>query len=476
MRRFVQSQDRTQCTLLPELLDEYIAADNPVRVIDVFVDQLDLAHLGFAGIDPAQTGRPSYHPSVMLKIYIYGYLNRIQSSRRLEAEANRNVELMWLVARLNPDFKTIARFRKENGSAIRKVCSQFVELCRRMHLFADSMIAIDGSKFKAVNNCDKNFTQAKIKTRMQAVEKNIQQYLDDLEAADIRLPKQSTPHQVRLTERIAMFQAQMKVLETIETEVQQSPDKQVSQTDPDARSMQHRGGGIVGYNVQAAVDTQHHLIVAHEVTTAGHDRTQLANMGKQAKDALDKEALTVFADKGYYKGEEVAACVANGITPIMPKCLTSGNKANGLFDKRHFVYDTNSNTYQCPAGEILIERFRTLEKGKNLIAYWSSNCKSCALKPSCTTSGQRRIKRWENEAVLDQMQTRLESMPDAMKIRRCTIEHTFGTLKHWMGASHFLMKTKAHVSTEMSLHVLAYNMKRVISIMGSVALMKAMAA
>ena len=476
MKRFVQGQDRTQCTLLPELLDEYIAADNPVRVIDVFVDQLDLAHLGFAGIDPAQTGRPSYHPSVMLKIYIYGYLNRIQSSRRLEAEANRNVELMWLVARLNPDFKTIARFRKDNGPAIRKVCSQFVELCRRMHLFADSMIAIDGSKFKAVNNCDKNFTQAKIKTRMQAVEKNIQQYLDDLEAADIRSPKQSTPHQVRLTERIAMFQAQMKVLETIETEVQQSPDKQVSQTDPDARSMQHRGGGIVGYNVQAAVDTQHHLIVAHEVTTAGHDRTQLANMGKQAKDALDKEALTVFADKGYYKGEEVAACMANGITPIMPKCLTSGNKANGLFDKRHFVYDTNSNTYQCPAGEILIERFRTLEKGKNLIAYWSSNCKSCALKPSCTTSGQRRIKRWENEAVLDQMQTRLESMPDAMKIRRCTIEHTFGTLKHWMGASHFLMKTKAHVSTEVSLHVLAYNMKRVISIMGSVALMKAMAA
>ena len=194
------------------------------------------------------------------------------------------------------------------------------------------------------------------------------------------------------------------------------------------------------------------------------------------KDALEKETLTVVADKGYYKGEEVVACVAAGITPIMPKCLTSGNKANGLLDKRHFVYDANSNTYQCPAGEMLIERFRTLEKGKNLIAYWSSNCKSCALKPSCTTSGQRRIKRWENEAVLDQMQSNLENMPDAMKIRRCTIEHTFGTLKHWVGASHFLMKTKAHVSTEMSLHVLAYNMKRVISIMGSVALMKAMAA
>ncbi len=475
MKRFIQGQDRTQSTLLPELLDEYITEDNPVRVIDAFVDQLDLADLGFEGVDPAQTGRPSYHPSVMLKIYIYGYLNRIQSSRRLEAEANRNVELMWLVARLNPDFKTIARFRHGNGPAIRKVCSQFVELCRRMHLFTDAMIAIDGSKFKAVNNCDKNYTQAKIKKRMQEVEKNIQQYLEDLEAADIRSPKQSTSHQVRLTERIAMFQAQMKSLETIESELQATPDKQLSQTDSDARSMQHRGGGIVGYNVQAAVDTKHHLIVAHEVTTAGHDRTQLANMSKQAKDALQKETLTVVADKGYYKGEEVAACVENGITPIMPKCLTSGNKANGLFDKRHFVYDPKSNTYQCPAGELLIERFRSLEKGKHLINYWSSNCKHCTLKSSCTTSDQRRVKRWENEEVLDQMQSNLENMPDAMKIRRCTIEHTFGTLKHWMGASHFLMKTKAHVSTEMSLHVLAYNMKRVMSIMGSVALIKAIA-
>lgn len=476
MKRFIQGQDRTQSTLLPELLDEYITEDNPVRVIDVFVDQLALSELGFEGVHPAQTGRPSYHPAAMLKLYIYGYLNRIQSSRRLEAEANRNVELMWLIARLNPDFKTIARFRNENGSAIRKVCSQFVELCRRLNLFADSMVAIDGSKFKAVNSSDHNYTQAKIKSRMQAVEKNIQQYLDDLEAADIISPKQSTPHQVRLAERIAMFQAQMKVLETIEAEVQSTPDKQLSQTDPDARSMQHRGGGIVGYNVQAAVDTQHHLIVAHEVTTVGHDRTQLSNMGKQAKDVLQKETLTVVADKGYYKGEEVVACVTEGITPIMPKCLTSGNKANGLFDKRHFVYDPKSNTYQCPAGELLIERFRSLEKGRPHITYWSSSCKNCTLKSSCTTSDQRRIKRWENEAILDQMQSNLESMPEAMKIRRCTIEHTFGTLKHWMGASHFLMKTKVHVSTEMSLHILAYNMKRVISIMGSVALMKAMAA
>ena len=475
MKRFIQGQDRTQSTLLPELLDEYIAEDNPVRVIDVFVDQLALSELGFEGANPAQTGRPAYHPAAMLKLYIYGYLNRIQSTRRLEAEANRNVELMWLIARLKPDFKTIARFRHENGPAIRKVCSQFVELCRRLNLFADAMIAIDGSKFKAVNSSDNNYTQAKIKSRMQEVEKNIQQYLDDLAAADLSAPKQSTPHQVRLTERIAMFQAQMKALETMEAEVQLSPDKQRSQTDPDARSMQHRGAGIVGYNVQAAVDTKHHLIVAHEVTTAGHDRTQLANMGQQAKDAVQTEALTVVADKGYYKGEEVVTCVEHGITPIMPKCLTSGNKANGLFDKRHFVYDPKTNTYRCPAGDVLIERFRSIEKGKPHTTYWSANCKNCALKSSCTNSHQRRIKRWENEAVLDQMQVNLENMPDAMKIRRCTIEHTFGTLKHWMGATHFLMKTKQHVSTEMSLHILAYNMKRVMNIIGCEALIKAIA-
>ena len=475
MKRFIQGQDRTQSTLLPELLDEYITEDNPVRVIDAFVDQLALATLGFEGVDPAQTGRPSYHPSVMLKIYIYGYLNRIQSSRRLETEANRNVELMWLVARLNPDFKTIANFRKENGKAIRKVCAQFIELCRQMNLFADSMVAIDGSKFKAVNSSDQNFTQAKIRRRMQETEQSIAQYLKDLEAADLRSPAQSTPHQVRLKERIALFTEQMQALQAIEAKVQASPDKQVSQSDPDARSMRHRGGGIVGYNVQAAVDTKHHLIVAHELTNVGHDRSALATMASQAKDALQVNELTVVADKGYYSGEQIKDCMDAGVTPIIPKCKTSSNRASGLFDKNVFIYNPHKNEYQCPAGQILIERFKTVEDGKVLIAYWSSNCQTCTLKPQCTTGVNRRVKRWEHEAVLDQMQTNLEQMSDAMKVRRCTIEHTFGTLKSWMGATHFLTKTKAHVSTEMSLHVLAYNLKRVINIMGSSHLMKAIA-
>ena len=475
MKRFIQGQDRTQSTLLPELLDEYITEDNPVRVIDAFVDQLALAALGFEGVDPAQTGRPSYHPSVMLKIYIYGYLNRIQSSRRLETEANRNVELMWLVSRLNPDFKTIANFRRENGKAIRKVCAQFIELCRQMNLFADSMVAIDGSKFKAVNSSDQNFTQAKVRRRMQETEQSIAQYLKDLEAADLRSPPQSTPHQVRLKERIALFTEQMQALQAIEAKVQASPDKQVSQSDPDARSMRHRGGGIVGYNVQAAVDTKHHLIVAHELTNVGHDRSALAAMAGQAKDALQVNELTVVADQGYYRGEQIKDCMDAGVTPIIPKCKTSSNRASGLFDKSVFIYNPHKNEYQCPAGQVLIERFKTLEDGKVLIAYWSSNCQTCTLKPQCTTGINRRVKRWEHEAVLDQMQANLEQMPDAMKVRRCTIEHTFGTLKSWMGATHFLTKTKAHVSTEMSLHVLAYNLKRVMNIMGSSHLMKAMA-
>ncbi len=476
MKRFITGQDRTQSTLLPELLDEYISEENPVRVIDLFVDQLDLASLGFEGVVPADTGRPAYHPAVLLKLYVYGYLNRIQSTRRLETEALRNVELMWLITRLAPDFKTIANFRRENGKAIRKVCAQFIELCRQMNLFTDAMVAVDGSKFKAVNSSDQNFTQAKIKRRIQEAQASIAQYLKDLEAADLRSPAQSTPHQVRLAERIELFKAQMAQLQAIEEKVQAAPDKQISMSDPDARSMQHRGGGIVGYNVQAAVDTKNHLIVAHELTNVGHDRSSLAAIANQAKEALQVTQLTVVADKGYYSGQEIKDCMESGVTPIMPKCNTSNNRANGLFNKNAFIYHPDKNEYECPAGEALIERFRTVEHCKTLIAYWSSSCSTCTLKPQCTTSVEnRRIKRWEHEAVLDQMQTHLEAMPDAMKIRRCTIEHAFGTLKSWMGATHFLTKTKEHVSTEMSLHILAYNLKRVMNIMGGSNLMKAMA-
>ncbi|HET9245789.1 MAG TPA: IS1182 family transposase, partial [Xanthobacteraceae bacterium] len=467
MKRFVEGEDRTQVTLLPECLDDFVAEDNPVRVIDVFIDELDLTGLGFEGMAPADTGRPAYHPAVLLKLYIYGYLNRLQSSRRLERETQRNVELMWLTGRLAPDFKTIADFRKDNGQAIRSVCREFIMLCRRLDLFSEAMVAIDGSKFKAVNNRDKNFTDHKLKKRMEQLEESISRYLAELDRAD-REPTLVTEGRVsRLKEKVATVKAHMQQLKQIGQRLQEAPDGQVSLTDPDARAMAtSRSTGMVGYNVQTAVDTKHHLIVAHEVTNVGHDRTHLCAMAQQARSATATEDLTVVADRGYFNGPEILDCDQAGMTPLLPKPLTSNSKADGRFDKRDFVYIAEDDEYRCPAGQRAIRRFTTIERGMTLHKYWSSACPRCPLKAQCTTSEYRRITRWEHEAVLEAMQERLDRQPDAMKLRWQTVEHPFGTLKAWMGATHFLTKRLPRVSTEMSLHVLAYNLKRVMRIVG----------
>jgi transposase len=476
MKRFIEGEDRSQSTLFPETLDDYIAEDNPVRVIDVFVDELDLSKLGFDGLQPEATGRPAYHPETLLKIYIYGYLNRIQSSRRLERETQRNVELIWLTGRLMPDFKTIADFRGDNGQAIRNVCREFIVLCRQLNLFSEAIVAIDGSKFKAVNNRDKNFTDTKLKKRMEQLEESISRYLAELDRAD-RQPAAVTEAKVsRLKDKVAAVKAQMQRLNQIGHRLREAHDRQVSLTDPDARSMatSGRGTGIVGYNVQTAVDTQHHLIVAHEVTNLGHDRTQLSSMAQQARSATGAEELTVLADRGYFKGEQILDCEQAGITPLVPKPLTSNSKADGRFDKRDFVYIAEDDEYRCPAGQRAIQRFTTIEHGMTLHKYWSSACPRCPLKAQCTPSHYRRITRWEHEAVLEAMQDRLDRQPDAMRLRRRTVEHPFGTLKAWMGSTHFLTKRLPRVSTEMSLHVLAYNLKRVMQIVGIVPLMQAM--
>ena len=479
MGRFVEGADRRQGVLLPEYLDEYVSEENPVRVIDVFVDELDLAALGFAGVAPEATGRPAYHPGLLLKIYVYGYINQITSSRRLEREAGRNVEMMWLTQRLAPDFKTIADFRKDNGLAIRAACRQFIALCRKLDLFADAVAAIDGSKFKAVNTRDKNFTRASIKRRMEQVEASIERYMAALETADRQEGELAQAKGVRLKEKIASLREQMKDLQALEKAVHAAPDQQISLTDPDARAMatSGKGTGMVGYNVQTAVETKHHLIVAHEVTNVGNDRAQLSNMAGQAKAAMGVEALEVLADRGYFDGEEVLACQPLGVTPILPKPLTSGAKAMGRFGKPDFIYNPSDNTYCCPAGETLTWRFTSVEQGMNIHIYWTAKCADCPLKDRCTSSKQpRRIRRWEHEAVIDAMQERLDRKPDAMRIRRATAEHPFGTLKAWMGATHFRMKTLEKVKTEMSLHVLAYNLKRLIAILGPKPLMEAMRA
>ncbi|NWL80920.1 IS1182 family transposase [Pseudomonas taiwanensis] len=476
MKRFIQGEHRGQSTLLPESLDDYVADTNPVRVVDVFVDELDLGRLGFDGVVPAETGRPAYHPAVLLKIYIYGYLNRIQSSRRLEREAQRNVELMWLTGRLMPDFKTIANFRKDNGKAIRGVCRQFVVLCQQLGLFAEALVAIDGSKFKAVNNRDRNFTSAKLQRRMEEIESSISRYLTALDTADRQEPTVAQAKAERLHNKIAALKAKMQELQAIETQLEATPDKQISLTDPDARTMKTRGSGIVGYNVQAAVDTKHHLIVTHAVTNDGVDRDQLSAMATQAREAMGVEELSVVADRGYFKSEEILACHEAGITAFVPKTLTSGATAAGRFGKGDFIYDGAKNEYRCPAGQSLTWRYSSVEKGLKMHRYWSSSCQGCALKEHCTPSSERRVSRWEHESVLDAMQSRLDQAPEMMRIRRQTVEHPFGTLKAWMGATHFLTKTLDRVSTEMSLHVLAYNFKRVLNLLGNSALMAAMKA
>ena len=475
MKRFIEGECRDQVTLLPECLDDFIGEDNPVRIVDAFVDELDLQALGFNRAAPASTGRPAYHPAVLLKLYIYGYLNRIQSSRRLEREAQRNVELMWLTGRLAPDFKTIADFRHHNGVGIRKVCSRFIGLCRELKLFSQAIVAIDGSKFKAVNNGDNNFSNGKIEGRKRQIEQSIQRYLDTLETADRTQPAEVEVKTKRLKEKIELLRLQMQKLEQIQEQIKEQPDGQISTVDPDSRVMISKGQGVVGYNVQAAVDTQNHLIVAHEVTNIGNDRAQLSKMAQAAKQEMAADNLQALADRGYFNGPEIKACEDAGIEAFVPKPLTSNAKADGRFDKSDFVYLSETDEYRCPAGESAIHRFNTVERsGLNVRVYWSSACIGCPQKSECTTSQYRRIRRWEHEDVLERMQERLNTKTDAMTVRRRTVEHVFGTLKHWMGSTHFLTKTLAHVGTEMSLHVLAYNFKRVMCILGAQNMMQAL--
>jgi len=383
---------------------------------------------------------------------------------------------MWLTGRLAPDFKTIADFRRDNGTGIRNVCARFVQLCRELKLFSQAIVAIDSSKFKAVNSRDRNFTPVKVDKRQQQIEHSIERYLAALETADRTQPAEVEAKTERLGEKIKTLREQMQRMDEIREQLKSEPDEQLSHTDPDARSMmsQAKGTGMVGYNVQAAVDTQHHLIVAHEVTNAGNDRAQLAKMASAAKQAMDKPRLRVLADRGYFNRPEIKQCTEAGITPLVPKPLTSNAKAEGRFSKADFVYIAKDDTYRCPAGERAIYRMTSIEHGLKLHRYWPSACPRCPLKARCTLSDYRRIIRWEHEAILETMQRRLDRQPQAMTLRRRTIEHVFGTLKHWMGSTHFLTRGLKHVAAEMSLHVLAYNFKRVLKLLGMARMIKAM--
>ena len=383
---------------------------------------------------------------------------------------------MWLTGRLVPDHKTIADFRKDNGPAIRKVCAQFVSLCRRLDLFAEASVAIDGSKFKAVNNRDRNFTRAKMKRRLEQIEESVACYLHQLDSADRQEPSLAhTTKTARLKEKIETLKEEMQRLQALEARLRETPDQQISLTDPDARSMatSGRGSGVVGYNVQVAVDTQHHLIVTHDVTNVGTDRSQLSRIAKQTKATLETDGLEVVADRGYFNSSEILACEEAGTTVTLPKPLTSGSRAKGRFVEQDFRYVAEDDVYICPADERLTYRYTNEEKGLTLRRYWTNACLSCAIKHRCTTGRERRVTRWEHEHVLETVQRRFDEHPEKMRQRREAVEHPFGTIKARMGATHFLMKTLPRVRTEMALHVLAYNLTRMINILGAGPLMAA---
>lgn len=468
MSKFISGKSRDQSTLFPESLEDYVTEENTVRVIDVFIEELDLAALGFTGLQLKSTGRPKYHPATLLKLYLYGYLNRIQSSRRLETECQRNVELMWLLGKLAPDFKTIADFRKDNGLGIQNVCKTFVEVCRRLNMFDGAVVAIDGSKFKASNNKGNNYTPSKVKFHIDRVEKHIARYMALLDEADKEQPNPVKVHASK--QRLADFRAQLKELHDIKAQVDAHPDKQISTTDPDSRLMKTQGfTRAVSYNVQSAVDTKHHLIVAHDVTNVP-DRGQLTSMTKLAQTALKQTKIRVLADKGYFSQPDLKAAIDLGADPIMPKTDTSSSEKKGIFPRSQFRYDEDKDIYVCPAGNELQNRMRVLEQGKYLDVYFNHiACRDCAIRSQCTKAKKdpRRVRRWVHEALTEGMLNKLENEPELMLHRKQTVEHPFGTIKLWMGATHLLTRRFKNVRTEISLHVLAYNFRRMLTIMGT---------
>lgn len=468
---FIRGVSRNQVVLFPESVEDYITDDNPVRFIDAFAGSLKLAELGFTRVNPADTGRPAYDPADLLRLYIYGYLNRVRSSRMLEREAKVNVEVMWLLGKLRPDFKTIADFRRDNREAIKGVCREFTLLCKKLELFGGELVAIDGSKFKAVNNRRRNFSEARLTKAIKAIEEKISAYLGSLDQQDAvetePLPTPA-PSAAELGEKIRLLQERREKYQALRQGLKESGAKQVSLTDADARSMvTHHNATDVCYNVQTAVDSKHQLIVEHEVTNDPTDHAHLTEMALRAKATLGVEQLEVVADMGYFDGAEVKQCAAAGITTYIPKPITSVNKKRGLFTKQDFRYDEAKDCYHCPQGEDLTFRFETVELNRQIRYYATTKCRGCPIKEKCTSAkGGRRITRWIDEKLLEDMARRVRARPEIMRQRQQLSEPPFGTIKRAMGQGYFLMKGLNKVGAEMSLTVLSYNLKRVVNILG----------
>ena len=465
---YIAGSDRGEVLLLPEALEDYLEAENPVRFIDAFVAQLDLAKAGFRNAQLNETGRPPYHPGDLLRLYLYGYLNRVRSSRGLEREAARNLEVIWLLRKLRPDFKTIADFRKENAAGIKAVGREFTLLCRKLELFGGELVAIDSTKIKAQNAKGCNYSAAKVAAQLKEAEAKVASYLAELaesDAEELPVAPSARLSAAQLKEKIAHLQQRQEKLKALAQEVGEKG--QVSLTDPDSRALSMGHGSIVGYNVQAAVDARHSLIVASEVTQTTSDLNALGTMALKAQEALAAEKLSVVADKGYYNGKEILLCDTIGVTAYVAKPLTSANTALGLYGKERFQYNPQDNSYTCPAGEKLTYRFTSDEQGRATAYYRTSACGSCALKSQCTRNrGNRTITRLGCEEVQEAMAARVQQNPQLMRRRKAIIEHCFGTIKRSFGYDYFLCRGKRNVTTEVNLTVLAYNLKRVCNLVG----------
>jgi transposase len=463
---YIEGESREQRVLFPEILDDYISEDNLVRFIDAFVDGLEMEELGFGRTAPNETGRPPYDPRDLLKLYIYGYLNRVRTGRRLERECQRNVELMWLMRKLRPDFKTITDFRKDNRKAFRGVFRQFVLLCKGLGLVGGELVAVDGSKFKAVNSGQRNFSAKKLEERLNKIDEKVERYLDEIERGDEE-GKESEISAAELKQKIEKLKERKGRYKELLKELGGSGQSQVSLTDPESRAMALTPRGEVSYNVQTVVDRKHHLIVEQDVTNEGLDNHQLFSMAQKTKQMLDQTELQVVADMGYYNHEELKRCEEAGITTYVSKPLVSKNTARGLFGKEKFVYEAHGDCYRCPAQELLSFRFETQEGDKKFRYYWTNACPDCALKAQCTTDPRfHRIKRWEHERVLERIEQRVKANPVVLKLRKQLVEHPFGTIKFWNDQGHFLMRGLEKVKAEFSLSTLAYDIKRALNIIG----------
>lgn len=469
---YVLGEDRRQALLFPECLDDYVLPDNPIRFIDAFVERLELGELGFQKAEPKDMGRPAYHPGMLLRLYVYGYLNSIRSSRKLERETHRNVELMWLMRKLTPDHKTIADFRKVNLGPIKQVWREFSKLCKQMGLFGGELVAVDGSKFRASNSRERNFTREKLDKLISRIDQRIEEYVAQLEEGDQREAETKAPTAQELQEKIDALKNRKETHQQRQESLNKSGETQISLTDRDSRLMKTREGSNVCYNVQMAVDSKHKLIVAFEVTNAVNDFQQLAGIAQQAKQELGVEKLEAVADKGYYDCGEVKECEENEITVYMEKPPPKQN--NGLFTKDAFSYNAEKDVYICPAGEELGYRCEVNENGRQVKYYDTAACQKCPIKSRCTKGKKRRIKRLTDEEVVERLAARVRAGPEKLRLRKQLVEHPFGTIKRSMEQGYFLMRGKLKVGTEISLTSMAYNMKRVINIVGVNKLLEAL--